>query len=362
MGDFHTDFCSFLATSTGNFYPNNFDSEIRRLGVRRRALLVFETAANGLMRLFGRNGSISLIIGNNYYWQHLSLFEKTFDRLYDDQSRKKFIELLVYKMIGFTKVKLSLNNEKFWAGRLKVDACRRPEKIPVKFRNGYLDLYDLTDLGYDLQLYYVRNGIFVDFILQQYNYQNVVCVNQGDIVIDAGGCWGDTALYFAARGAALVFVYEFIPSNIEIMGKNLSLNKHYAGCINLVEKAVWEHSKIDLSYLDQGPSSIVSKAGVHGGSTQTLSIDDLVKDHALAKVDYIKMDIEGAEMAALKGAAETIRKHRPKLAISVYHKPDDMVLVPTYIQSLNPGYDFYLDYFTIVGDEIMLYAVDRHAG
>ena len=72
------------------------------------------------------------------------------------------------------------------------------------------------------------------------------------------------------------------------------------------------------------------------------------------------MDIEGAELSALKGAADTIRKHKPKLAISVYHKPDDLALIPVYIQSLNENYRLYLDYYTIFGDEIILYAIDEH--
>lgn len=361
MSEFYKEVFSFLAKSSHNFYPDNFDWEIRKFGMRRRTHLLLETLVNRLLRLFRRNDWVLISNWNNYYLQHVGLFEKTFDLLSDDDSRKKYIELLVYKMIGFTKVKLSLNNDKFWAARSNTDAYKRPEKIPVNFRSGYLDLYDLTDAGYNLKLYFVKNGIFVDFILQQYNYQDIVCVNHGDVVIDAGGCWGDTALYFAARGASKVFVFEFIPTNIAYMRKNVLLNSQYAGCIHLVEKAVWENSNIDLSYFDKGPSSQVAEAGVYSGKTSTLSIDDLVQEQELTKVDFIKMDIEGAEMAALKGAAETIRKHKPKLAISVYHKHDDLILIPAYIQSLNPDYDFYLDYYTIIGDEIILYAVNKHA-
>lgn len=357
MSDFHQEILLPLIKSLNNFFPDNFDWEINKLDKRRWIKLQFEILTNKLMRFIGKGTAATFSSRENYYLQQVGLFEKTYDLLSDDESRKKYIELLLYRMLGPTKVKLSLNTEKFWATRSTVDSYRRPEKIPVNFRSGYLDLYDLSDAGYDLKLYFVRNGVFVDFILQQYNYQDLVCVNQGDVVIDAGGCWGDTALYFAARRASKVFVYEFIPSNIEIMKKNVSLNTQYSGCISLVEKAVWESSKIALSYLDQGPSSRVAEAGVYRGTTQTLSIDDLVQEQKLTKVDFIKMDIEGAELSALKGAADTIRQHKPKLAISVYHKPDDLITIPAYIQSLNPGYEFYLDYYTMFGDEIILYAI-----
>jgi len=357
VSDFHKNMMSTYTKSLDNFYPDNIDWEIRKPGKHRWLKLQFETLVNWLLRFMGRDSVVTFSSGNNYFCRHVDLFEETYSLLRDDSSKKRYIELLAYKMLGFTKVKLTLNNDDYWASRAKVDLFKRAEKIPVNFRKGYLDLYDLTGAGYDLKLYFVQNGIFVDFILQQYNYQDIVCVNKGDVVIDAVGCWGDTALYFAARGAEQVFVYEFIPSNIEILKKNLSLNPQYEGKISLVDKAVWEKSAIDLSFVDRGPASQVAAAGVHTGVTQTLSIDDLVKEKRLSKVDFIKMDIEGAELSALNGAEDTIRKHKPKLAISVYHKQDDLITIPAYIQSLNSEYEFYLDYYTIFGDEIVLYAI-----
>lgn len=351
----------FLAKAVGNFYPENFDHEIRKMGLIQRGTILLGWLVATLGRMLGKDLSVLVVSRRNYYLENIERFYVTYDQLCDEESREKYVELLAYRMLGFTKVKLSLNNGKFWAARAGIAAFRLPEKLPVNFRNGYLELYDLSSSGYDLKLYFVENGIFVDFILQQYNYNDIVCVGQGDVVIDAGGCWGDTALYFASKGASKVFVYEFIPSNIEILKKNISLNKQYEGCISLVDRAVWERSGIDLSYKDQGPSSCVAHAGVYDGITQTFSIDDLVIERELDAVDFVKMDIEGAELSALKGAANTIRKYRPKLAISVYHKPDDLIIIPEYISSLNPDYVFYLDYYTIVGDEIILYAIDKHA-
>lgn len=362
MKDFYQEISLFLAKSMGSYYPNNFDREIKALGLYRRAIILLEGMVGRLGRLLSRELTGLVISRKNFYFENLPQFKPTFDLLHDENSRKKYIELLAYRMLGFTKVKLSINEPEFWKARTTTTEYRQPERLPANFKKGYLELYDLTKAGYDgLKLYFVQNGIFVDFILQQYNYNDLVCVNKGDVVIDAGGCWGDTALYFAARGAAQVLVYEFIPSNIKIFEQNLALNPQLAQRIKLVEKPVWENSGVDLSFEDQGPASRVAAAGVYGGLTQTLSIDDLVRERGLAKVDFIKMDIEGAEFPALKGAAETIRQHKPKLAISVYHQPDDLIRIPAYIQSLNPGYEFYLDYYTIVGDEIMLYAVDKHA-
>ena len=66
--------------------------------------------------------------------------------------------------------------------------------------------------------------------------------------------------------------------------------------------------------------------------------------------------IEGSELAALRGAESTIRRWRPKLAISIYHRPEDFFVIPSWIDSLGLGYRFYLDHYSIHGEETVLYA------
>ncbi len=71
---------------------------------------------------------------------------------------------------------------------------------------------------------------------------------------------------------------------------------------------------------------------------------------------FIKMDIEGSELSALRGAQNTIRKFRPKLAISIYHKPEDVIEIPTYIMELNPDYKLTIRHYTSLDNETVLYA------
>jgi hypothetical protein len=68
------------------------------------------------------------------------------------------------------------------------------------------------------------------------------------------------------------------------------------------------------------------------------------------------MDIEGAELSALQGAEETIRAFKPKLALSVYHKPNDLTVIPRYLNGLGLGYEFFLDHFTVYEGETVLFA------
>ena len=68
-------------------------------------------------------------------------------------------------------------------------------------------------------------------------------------------------------------------------------------------------------------------------------LDDLVTELDLDQVDFIKMDIEGAEPRALRGAAATLKKFRPRLAVCTYHGDQDPVLVPEIIQAAEPSYE-----------------------
>ena len=75
------------------------------------------------------------------------------------------------------------------------------------------------------------------------------------------------------------------------------------------------------------------------------------------RITFIKMDVEGAELKSLMGACNTIRRDRPKLAISIYHKDKDMVRIPLYIRSLIPDYRLYVRHYSNNANETVLYAV-----
>jgi hypothetical protein len=87
----------------------------------------------------------------------------------------------------------------------------------------------------------------------------------------------------------------------------------------------------------------------------TRTIDGLVRSHEIEHIDLIKMDIEGSELAALRGAENSLRRWRPKLAISLYHRPEDFFAIPLWLKSLDCGYRLFLNHYSIHHEETVLY-------
>lgn len=71
------------------------------------------------------------------------------------------------------------------------------------------------------------------------------------------------------------------------------------------------------------------------------------------------MDIEGAEMDALIGSEKTITEYHPKLAISIYHKDDDLWTIPYYLMKKYPFYRFFIRHYSSITTETILYATER---
>jgi hypothetical protein len=84
-------------------------------------------------------------------------------------------------------------------------------------------------------------------------------------------------------------------------------------------------------------------------------LDSLVEDLGI-RVGLLKLDVEGAEIPALKGAVRTLQNQKPKLQVCVYHKPDDLWEIPLLIHQIEPGYQFFLGHHRQGLFETVLYA------
>jgi FkbM family methyltransferase len=165
----------------------------------------------------------------------------------------------------------------------------------------------------------------------------VTPVHPGAIVIDAGGHIGESARQALDMGAGLVISVEPDPLNAEALRRNLP-DAIRSGRLRVVEQALWDGvGTLTLERHDASTRTTVHRGG-DGIKVPMTTLDRLVEDQQLDRVDFIKMDIEGAEQPALRGATRTLKAHHPVLAIGAYHQPDDVDEIPRIVLGAAPAY------------------------
>ena len=188
---------------------------------------------------------------------------------------------------------------------------------------------------------------------KQYFEKDILPVWDDEIFVD-GGCYdGRTVRQFIKYcNGNYKKIYSFEPDTGNYIKARDSLKKFPVSNLDLINKGLWE---CPARLCFTGNASQGARISEEGSITiDTASIDDVVADD---KVTFIKLDVEGAEYKALEGARNTIIQNRPKLAISVYHKPEDIFELPELILSMNEEYRFYLRHYQLGQFETILYAV-----
>jgi FkbM family methyltransferase len=189
---------------------------------------------------------------------------------------------------------------------------------------------------------------------EQY-YHPIVQAEAGDTMIDAG---------------AMGFTYvEGFLKNLGPDGRTIcfepnpneyqALVKHFQGRKNvkIYPWAIYDKPGTMMLELDDNGGSSFLWQKDKSVKVKVVTLDGFVKQNKIDKVDFIKMDIEGAELGALKGAENILRKDKPKLAISAYHQVQDLYELILYINSLDLGYKFWLEtHYPDFWSERVLYA------
>lgn len=177
-------------------------------------------------------------------------------------------------------------------------------------------------------------------------------ITDDEIFVDCGAFTGDSIQDFLeASGGKYQKIIAFEPDkyNFGILKNYVELNKINA---NLYPYGVGNENG-ELNFLSNGTGgACYSNEG--DSVLKIVSLDDLLYDTDY--VTFLKMDIEGAEMNALKGAKKLIQRDKPKLHISIYHRPEDLYSIPLYIKSLVPEYRFKLAHRTTLPFDTDLYA------
>lgn len=206
------------------------------------------------------------------------------------------------------------------------------------------------------------------FIVKDVNrYEKYFKVSKGNFVIDAGANEGILTLVYSKKvhSSGKVFAFEPDKINLQLFKENINLNENTTN-ISLIEKGLWNESGT-IEFYETGTvgSSVYfqDKKSVKK-AISSITIDDFVDAENLFKIDFIKMDIEGAEIEALKGARKTINSHKPNFAIASYHIVENEVTykkVEEFFASMNFPYKtiFYKDGEIITYAGPSLYKTDQ---
>ena len=169
--------------------------------------------------------------------------------------------------------------------------------------------------------------------------QRSVSVRENDIVIDVGAHLGTFTRIALQHGARRVIAIEPDPVNAACFARTFA-SEIAEGQVSLVVAAAW-HSSGSLTF-EIGSASQTGRVGNSRGdrtvNVRAVTLDEMVEELDLDRVDFIKMDIEGAERHALSGARRLLAAHKPRLAICIYHAPDDPEIVPRVVLAANGTY------------------------
>ncbi len=193
---------------------------------------------------------------------------------------------------------------------------------------------------------------------KQYFDTDIITPIQHEVFVD-GGCFdGSTIRNFVTWCDGKydsIYSYEPDHMNYELTLNNLKNNP--IENVTLFNKGLWDKPETLYFYETGGQGSgIVSEDNEEFEkiSIETTSIDESVES---APVTFIKLDVEGAEYEALVGASKTIEKYHPRMAISIYHKPEDIFTLPKLLMDMSNDYRFYLRHYQMSRFETILYVV-----
>jgi FkbM family methyltransferase len=169
-----------------------------------------------------------------------------------------------------------------------------------------------------------------------------VRVRPGDIVLDCGANVGVTVRAELARGAGLVVAIEPASAPLDCLRRNLA-SELQQGKVIIYPRGVWDRdAELELTNAPNSASTTASVAIQLGQPVEKIrltTIDRIVQELHLQRVDFIKMDIEGSEGPALQGALHTVAAFHPRMAISLEHRPTDPDTLPALVHRLWPGYE-----------------------
>jgi FkbM family methyltransferase len=259
-------------------------------------------------------------------------FDEVYHKLTDENSKSTFDLFVKYRL---AYAFLGEYAAKIYPPMItKEDLLIKMNDLEINLRNGLIKM----------QNFIFKSSPFLitqTWMFEQYALERSCEVSQGDFVIDGGSFMGETAFWFLSKGASKVYAFEPDPLNFKVLSENIKRNNMSERIIPIQQILLDKQDRVNIS--STGTSMSIT---LGGGNTvvKSLTLDSFVERQKLERVDFIKLDVEGAELSILKGALETIKKFKPKMAISIYHKPEDIITIPLFLFNVLPQAKFYLSH------------------
>jgi len=219
--------------------------------------------------------------------------------------------------------------------------------------NNYVDeIYDqLQKSGVDEGSIYVPAKKWWIGDYPQYFDSRIMKSKEHEVFIDGGALDGGDSIQFmiwCKNHYDKIYAFEPDESNY----KKLAVLKETKMNLFSRQEGLWSR-ETELSFSSERKEcSHIAEDG--NMRIKVVSIDGVLEGQPAT---LIKMDVEGSELEALCGAEKTIKKYKPRLAVCVYHKVQDIIEIPLKILELNPEYQLYLRHYSYVDTETVLYAI-----
>ena len=271
-------------------------------------------------------------------------FNIFYDMLKDNISKKFFKKATIYRYM------LAFYPEAFGNIKNSMHLVFRYSIVNIFYWIFKRILFIIQRFKYPLEI-----EVFITFYifgLKQYNIKNIFEVKNDAVVFDIGAFKGDTAYFFSKKCSNKARIYAFEPdeNNYKVL---LKIKDKYKLNNVIASNILFSNSETEINFL----SMDLNRPAVKMKST---TIDKFVEENNIEKIDYIKMDVEGAEKNILEGSIKTIKKFKPSLAIAIYHGGklfmEDFYNIPIFIKNvINEDYEYYIRTFHPAGLETILF-------
>lgn len=271
-----------------------------------------------------------------------------YNMLEEEYSKRLFKSLIRYRYM------LSFNRDAYTNFDKKIKLSMKYGSINIFSWGLKRILFGLKKFKYPKE---IENFLlFYIFGLEQYNIKDIFEVSDDSVVFDVGAWKGDTAYFFSKRCSDKAKIYAFEPDKNACDTLKMIKEKYKLNNV-ILENVLFSNKNEVIDFVSMTPNTPTVQMNA-------ITVDTFVEENNIERIDYLKMDVEGAEMHILEGSINTIKKFRPYLAIAIYHGGElfmeDFYKVPIFIKEITENYEYYIRTFSPWGGETILFCKPKN--